>query len=164
MGRTDLCFLKIKCPHAIQRKGGFSPPLSVIQAVGRGKPAPTMMGALFIQRPLVCPAPGCSDLKRQLEAVLNLASDVAGALADDFAEIFVAEIQDRIIPVDLVERVVGLDPHLELEALAQLERLAQSHVGLRRARPLILKDHKPTAKYPPPLRGEETRDIVARRN
>src|SRR5262245_5870691 len=30
-----------------QRRGGFSPPLSVIKAMGRGKPAPTLLHFIF---------------------------------------------------------------------------------------------------------------------
>src|SRR5262245_43073684 len=44
-------FLSIKCANAIHRRGGFSPSASVFQAIGRGKPAPTMLGALFFQTP-----------------------------------------------------------------------------------------------------------------
>jgi len=40
--------LKIKRNHAIQRRGGFSPPGSVIDAMGRGKPAPTWLRLIFL--------------------------------------------------------------------------------------------------------------------
>jgi len=75
------------------------------------------------------------ELKRKLEPVLYLAPDVGRTLADDRTEISIVEIQDRIIPVDLVECVVGFDTHLELESLVQPEGFAQRHIGLRRARP-----------------------------
>jgi hypothetical protein len=48
---VGLWSLRKKCAHATQRRGGFSPPSFIIQAMGRGKPAPTMPGALFFQRP-----------------------------------------------------------------------------------------------------------------
>jgi DNA-binding beta-propeller fold protein YncE len=37
--------LRINGAHAIWRRGGFSPPLSVIRAMGQGKPSPTMLGS-----------------------------------------------------------------------------------------------------------------------
>jgi hypothetical protein len=43
LGRR-LWSLRINCPHAIGCRGGFSPPMSMIQAMGRGKPAPTVQG------------------------------------------------------------------------------------------------------------------------
>src|SRR5262245_66506372 len=78
------------------------------------------------------PKLGNIDLKRKLEPVLDLAPDVAGTLADDPAEIRVGETHDRVIPVDLVERVVGFDTHFEFEALVQPKCFAQGHIGLRR--------------------------------
>jgi hypothetical protein len=39
--------LKIRCNNTIQRRGGFSPPGFVIEAIGRGKPAPTLLRLIF---------------------------------------------------------------------------------------------------------------------
>src|SRR5262245_57865661 len=44
-------FLNVKCAHAIKRRGGFSPPNRLENVRGRGKPAPTILGALFFQIP-----------------------------------------------------------------------------------------------------------------
>src|SRR5687768_8868906 len=73
-------------------------------------------------------------LEDQTQAVLDFAAVVGDVAARDLAEGRVGEVHAGVLPVEVVEGVVGFEPRLKPEALGDAERLAQGHVGLPHAR------------------------------
>ena len=72
----------------------------------------------------------CASLEHQSQTVLNFATIVCNQLRRNLAEICAGEIHSRIRQLHPVEQIVGLDAHLQFEALSYVERFAECAISL----------------------------------
>ena len=73
------------------------------------------------------------NLETDLYSKLHFSANILGALVYDPAKVRIIEIDNGVIPINLIEGVVRFDPSLKPHALRECKALTQSHIRLRGA-------------------------------